>query len=273
MAAALDATEDVRPCDALEVLDVSGPIWVSSHTLSILKMFNVHSTDVVRILSHNRNITVLSVRLHLPWSLEVPPAFPWPSELQEPVSLPLLSKVHIAGVISSDTVTFLAGLSAPALQEMHAFCDMPPPPEHEVLVGVCDALRGQLDHAQVDMAFEALVPALRSAVHELQRHGHRMTAKSLALMPGFPDARVTEDTFTDAGLQATTRAAIELLTLAIEAPPAVHNGHVLHDVTMAALQCADAQGETGGVLCIQRRSPSIDFTSSETIEFTATHIL
>ncbi|VDB90184.1 unnamed protein product [Peniophora sp. CBMAI 1063] len=264
MATSLDATQDVHVCDSLEILDVSGPIWVSSLSLDIAKFFNVYAADLRRILSHNSSVSVLSIRWHSEATLHVPPPFPWADDLEGRVMLERLRDMRFAGVISRETVVFLDGIHAPNLTDLQVFCDMPPPPRHDVLAAVHDDLRDSLHDAQVNATPPAsLSQALRTALSTLQRDGHKALARSVLETPGFPHAWATDDEpFTAGELQAAAVSILLGLEQAMEAPPAVHNGHLLRDVASAALRAAEAVHEEHAVLSLVRSRDSIDFEAT-----------
>ncbi|VDC00360.1 unnamed protein product [Peniophora sp. CBMAI 1063] len=261
--AILDTSVEPTSCPSLEIADVCGPSWLAAPRLDIAQVFGAHPGEVLSMLSRARNVRVLRTKWRNPWSPEFTPALDVPFDGLSPLALPRLEKLEIVGIMARETQQFLAGLSAPNLAEMQMFCDMPPQPVHQVLVTSRGALHAELQ--SIDNALSGrddLAQLLISTRNNLRAAGQDGVAQIMTRTPNFPQAWTPAEWPNVAELRAMTRDFLDSLAVAIESPPAPHNGHLLREVVQAAMLAAALSADDAAVMKIKSNRDAAEFLVS-----------
>ncbi|VDB98826.1 unnamed protein product [Peniophora sp. CBMAI 1063] len=259
----LDTSVEPTPCPSLEVADVSGPSWLAAPRLDIAQVFGAHPGEVLSMLSRAMNVRVLRTKWRNPWSRDFTPALEVPFDASSPVKLLRLEKLEVAGIMTRETQQFLAGLSAPNLAEMLMFCEMPPPPVHNVLVSSREALHAELQ--SLDNALSTrddLAHLLINTRNNLRAAGHDGVAQVMTRTPNFPQAWTPAEWPNVAELRAMTRDSLDGLAAAIEAPAARHNGYLLREVVRAAMLATALSADDVAVMKLKSNRDAAEFVLS-----------
>ncbi|KZV59791.1 hypothetical protein PENSPDRAFT_694843 [Peniophora sp. CONT] len=228
-------------CPDLEIFDVAGPVWLAAHKVCVAKIFNAEVEELFWMLLGMSGVQTLHVRFRLEWSLIAsrPRILP-PHDIGLPVALPCAKKILLAGVMSEDTLELLNGVSAPALENLTVFCDMPPAPEHDILRATRVSIQNALVAAQATAANNAasVVYAILDADRTLRDAGHYTMGRKFTRIPDFASLWGQAETTTWERADSVARLAMQALDEAFAQPPEVHNGFLLRRVTQAVLTAA-----------------------------------